>query len=155
MHEASLAILIRVQPNKCEQGILDAQGARQEQRESVHGGTRSDQALLITTGAWRLIKATTHILMEGAPAGIDLAEVRSAMTEAAGVERVHDLHIWTLTSGVEALSAHVLLRPDCSARDRSAVLASLKRILHTRFIIEHTTIQIEDGRQENLGVRGW
>jgi cobalt-zinc-cadmium efflux system protein len=101
-------------------------------------------ALLIAAGAWRLLKETTHILMEGAPAGIDLAEVRQAMTEAKGVEKVHDLHIWTLTSGVEALSAHVLLEADCSTGDRRAVLATLREVLHSRFKIEHTTIQIEE-----------
>jgi cobalt-zinc-cadmium efflux system protein len=106
-------------------------------------------ALLIAAGAWRLLKETTHILMEGAPAGIDLAEVRSAMAEAKGVEKVHDLHVWTLTSGVETLSAHVLLEPDCRTRDRKAVLATLQEILHTRFSIDHTTIQIEEEPQEH------
>jgi cobalt-zinc-cadmium efflux system protein len=69
------------------------------------------------------------------------------MTEARGVEWVHDLHVWTLTSGVEALSAHVLLKPECSAPDRKAVLMTLQEILRTRFKIKHTTIQIEEERQ--------
>jgi cobalt-zinc-cadmium efflux system protein len=103
-------------------------------------------AVLIAGGAWRLIKETSHILMEGAPANINLDDVRSAMSEAKGVEKVHDLHIWTLTSGVEALSAHVLLEPECSTPDRKAVLATLQETLHTRFNIEHTTIQIEEER---------
>jgi len=101
-------------------------------------------ALLIAAGSWRLLRETTHILMEGAPPRIDLAEVRSAMAEARGVEKVHDLHIWTLTSGFEALSAHVLLKPDCSTRDRKAVLTALQEILHARYNIDHTTIQIEE-----------
>lgn len=101
-------------------------------------------AVLIAIGAWRLLKETTHILMEGAPVGIDLAEVRAAMTAARGVDRVHDLHIWTLTSGVEALSAHVVLQSDCSANDRKAVLERLQQILRTQFRVEHTTIQIEE-----------
>jgi len=104
-------------------------------------------ALLVASGAWRLIEETSHILMEGAPANIDIAEVRTAMTEAPGVQKVHDLHIWTLTSGVESLCAHVLLRPDCSSRDRKAVPATLVRILQERLKIEHPTIQIEEEQQ--------
>jgi cobalt-zinc-cadmium efflux system protein len=71
---------------------------------------------------------------------MDLAEIASAMREVAGVRQVHDLHVWTLTSGKYAMSGHVLV-DDVAASGR--ILRELHALLHGRFDIDHTTIQVE------------
>ena len=80
------------------------------------------------------------MLLEGAPPHLDVSEIESALCAAPGVQRVHDLHVWTLTSGREAMSAHVVVAPDAS-KDR--ILEDLHVILHARFGIDHTTLQLE------------
>jgi cobalt-zinc-cadmium efflux system protein len=98
--------------------------------------------LLILAGAGRLILEITHILMEGVPRHLDLAIVTGEMREARGVSEVHDLHIWTIASGLYALSAHLVVKePDAGRND--AILDDVKRRLRERFAIEHTTLQIE------------
>src|SRR5581483_8155632 len=81
-----------------------------------------------------------NVLLEGTPAHLELAEIEAAMTAVAGVRRVHDLHVWTLTSGREAMSAHVVVH---DVRESERLLDALHALLHTRFGIDHTTIQIE------------
>jgi cobalt-zinc-cadmium efflux system protein len=78
--------------------------------------------------------------MEGVPPHLDIQEIEAAMTTVAGVRAVHDLHIWTLTSGKEAMSSHVVV-DNLTAGDR--MLRELHKLLHERFGIEHTTIQLE------------
>ncbi len=97
-------------------------------------------ALLILPRTWSLLRQAVNILLEGAPPHLDVTEIEAAMREAQGVRRVHDLHVWTLTSGREAMSAHVVVDPDAPG-DR--ILDALHVILHARFGIDHTTIQIE------------
>lgn len=97
---------------------------------------------LITYGAWQIIRDTVVILMEGAPRGLDLAEVRKAMLEVPGVDDVHDLHVWALSDGYRLLSAHVSV-PDQALADTSTLLADIKFLLHQRFHIEHATIEPE------------
>jgi cobalt-zinc-cadmium efflux system protein len=96
--------------------------------------------LFIVPRTWTLIKQSVDILLEATPAHIDLAEVASAMREVGGVRQVHDLHIWTLTSGKYAMSGHVVVE-NIAASDR--VLRDLHALLHGRFDIDHTTIQVE------------
>jgi cobalt-zinc-cadmium efflux system protein len=101
-------------------------------------------ALLVTYSSWNLLKQAIAILMESTPAHLDVDQVRSAMAETSGAREVHDLHIWTITSGMVSLSAHVTL---AEGHDQAAVLESLRVALHDRFGIDHITIQIEpDGR---------
>lgn len=95
--------------------------------------------LLIMRGAWRLVREAVDVLLENAPAHIDAEAVRAAMCEVPGVRAVHDLHVWTLTSGVVALSAHAIA-PDAASHQR--VLAALHDTV-ARFGIAHTTIQLE------------
>jgi len=96
--------------------------------------------LLVIYSAWRLVAESVSVLMESAPRGIDVDEVRSVMAAVPGVVGVHDLHVWTITSGLDSLSAHV----DVSdGRRPSEILAELRRVLHERFGIDHITIQIE------------
>jgi cobalt-zinc-cadmium efflux system protein len=94
---------------------------------------------LILVGSWRLLKEPVDVLLEAAPAGMDVSAVGSAMVAEADVLEVHDLHIWTVTSGFPALSAHVVVRPGC---DRDRVLRRVERMLDDQFRITHTTLQM-------------
>jgi len=78
--------------------------------------------------------------MEGTPPGIDVDEVRHAILSVPGVCEVHDLHVWTITSGMVALSAHVAVPGDSS---RPQLLAGIRELLDHRFGIDHVTIQVE------------
>jgi len=97
-------------------------------------------ALLILPRTWTLLRQAVNVLLEGAPAHLDVTEIESALCAAPGVRRVHDLHVWTLTSGREAMSAHVVVGPDTPA---DKILEDLHVLLHARFGIDHTTIQVE------------
>jgi cobalt-zinc-cadmium efflux system protein len=98
---------------------------------------------LILLGAFRLILEITDILMESVPGHLDVGEVQRGMAAAeAGVVAVHDLHIWTISSGLYALSAHVVVAPDAIGRN-DEILTAVKLTLRDRFQIRHATIQIE------------
>ncbi|WP_276352229.1 cation diffusion facilitator family transporter [Cohnella caldifontis] len=97
-------------------------------------------ALLILKSAWSVIQHTVHILMEGTPAAIDHDEVKAALLAIEGVQDVHDLHIWTITSGFDSLSCHLLIEDH---GDSQAVLQHAIRLVEERFKIVHTTIQVE------------
>src|SRR5687767_9113917 len=97
-------------------------------------------ALLIVWSSWHLVRESTNVLLEGTPAHINLAAVEDAILETAGVNDVHDLHLWTITSGREALSAHVIHAHSISQPD---LLRELRAKLHDRFGVDHLTIQME------------
>jgi cobalt-zinc-cadmium efflux system protein len=105
--------------------------------------------LLIVWSSWRLIRDATNILLEGTPAHINLRAVETAILETQGVAAVHDLHVWTITSGREALSAHVVHREQVSP---AMLLRELRGKLHERFGVDHLTIQMEtpDADDETL-----
>jgi len=113
---------------------------------SVYGWYRADAlfsagiALLIIWSSWHLIKESTNVLLEGTPAHINLASVEEAIRTTLGVEGVHDLHVWTITSGREALSAHVVHAP---AVVQPELLKELRVKLHDRFGLDHLTLQME------------
>lgn len=96
--------------------------------------------LFILPRTWALVRQALHILMEGVPPHLNIREIEAAMTTVPGVHAVHDLHVWTLTSGKEAMSSHVVV-DDLAAGHR--ILGALHTLLHERFGIEHTTIQLE------------
>jgi cobalt-zinc-cadmium efflux system protein len=96
--------------------------------------------LMILPRTYALLKQAVNVLLEGVPPHLDLGEIELALCEAAGVKRVHDLHVWTLTSGREAMSAHVEVE---RGTPPARILDDLHLILHARFGIDHTTIQIE------------
>ena len=96
--------------------------------------------LLIVWSSWTLIRESTNVLLEGTPAHINLAAVEDAILETNGVNDVHDLHIWTITSGREALSAHVIHGQSISQPE---LLKELRLKLHDRFGVDHLTIQME------------
>jgi cobalt-zinc-cadmium efflux system protein len=107
-------------------------------------------ALLILASSWTILRDSVAILLEAAPASIDAEEVGRRMAGAEGVVEVHDLHIWTITSGFPALSAHVLVRggDDCHARRRE-----LEHLLASKFGLTHTTLQVEHaGESEGLQI---
>jgi len=97
-------------------------------------------SVIIIYGAWRLIVDSVNVLLEGTPSHIDLSAVESAIMETAGVGGVHDLHVWTISSGIEALSAHICHEDKTAHSD---LLASVRSVLHERFGIDHLTIQME------------
>jgi cobalt-zinc-cadmium efflux system protein len=97
-------------------------------------------ALLIVPRTWSLLKQAVNVLLEGTPPHLVLAEIEAAMCAVDGVRRVHDLHVWTLTSGREAMSAHVVVD---DVRESERLLETLHALLHARFGIDHTTIQLE------------
>jgi cobalt-zinc-cadmium efflux system protein len=97
-------------------------------------------SLIIVFSAGNLIRESVNVLLEGTPAHINLAAVEDAILETEGVNGIHDLHIWTITSGIEALSAHV--RHDESIV-QTELLKNLRQRLHEKFGIDHLTIQME------------
>ena len=96
-------------------------------------------AVLILLGSWRLLSEPVNVLMEAAPEGVDVQEVGTAMCSVPGVREVHDLHVWTVTSGFPALAAHIRSDPSESADD---VRERVEAVLHERFGLEHTTLQV-------------
>ncbi|MDX6403653.1 MAG: cobalt-zinc-cadmium efflux system protein [Blastocatellia bacterium] len=96
--------------------------------------------VLIVWSSWHLIRDATNVLLEGTPAHINLAAVEAVIMETEGVSDVHDLHVWTITSGREALSAHVIHAYSISQSD---LLKELRAKLLDRFGVDHLTIQME------------
>lgn len=100
-------------------------------------------ALLIGFGAWKIMKQTISILMEATPSGVDLQAVAEVIRTIPGVHGVHDLHVWSLTSGKNALSCHVVLDGHLTIRDSQQILRNIEHnLLHQK--ITHVTIQTED-----------
>lgn len=102
---------------------------------------------LVLASSWRLIKEPFDVLMEAAPAGLDVDGMGEAICTEEGVRSVHDLHVWTVTSGFGAVAAHVVVSRDC---DRDLVRRRLELTLHERFGIEHTTLQMEEEADQAL-----
>lgn len=96
--------------------------------------------VLILVSSWRLVREAIHVLMEGAPRELDVDALLEAMCGVEGVVGVHDLHVWTITSGYPALAVHVVCRHE---EERDLLLARVNRLLRERFGIDHTTIQLE------------
>ena len=103
--------------------------------------------VLVLASAWSILRDSTEILLESTPRGLDVDALGRRLAGAPGVVEVHDLHVWTITSGFTALSAHVLVRPgeDCHGRRRE-----LERLLHDEFGIEHTTLQVDHAADGGL-----
>ena len=98
--------------------------------------------VIILIGSGRVLRKSLHILEEGMPEGLTATTVSEAMGLVAGVEEVHDLHVWTVSPGYVSLSAHVVLNDQSLSRSQT-VMNSLKRVLVEDFAIQHTTIQFE------------
>ncbi|MET7741749.1 cation diffusion facilitator family transporter [Streptomyces sp. NPDC005385] len=101
-------------------------------------------ALMIVPRTWKLLHETLDVLLEAAPKGVDMAEVRSHILALDGVEDIHDLHAWTITSGMPVLSAHVVVSSDVlNAIGHEKVLHELQGCLGVHFDVEHCTFQLE------------
>jgi cobalt-zinc-cadmium efflux system protein len=107
-------------------------------------------ALLVLASSWGVLRDSVSILLEAAPRGVDPKQVEAAIVRSPGVVSVHDLHVWEITSGFPALSAHVLVGADedCHGRRRE-----LEALLEDRFGIAHTTLQVDHAHQELLHIR--
>ncbi|MDG9715961.1 cation diffusion facilitator family transporter [Streptomyces sp. DH24] len=100
--------------------------------------------LMIVPRTWKLLRETVDILLEAAPKGVDMADVRAHILALDGVEDVHDLHAWTITSGMPVLSAHVVVRGDVlTALGHEKMLHELQGCLGDHFDVEHCTFQLE------------
>jgi cobalt-zinc-cadmium efflux system protein len=104
-------------------------------------------ALLIVASAWSVLRDSTAILMEQTPSGIDADQVARAIVEVPGVTSVHDLHVWRITSGFDALSAHVLVG---RGEDCHGLRQDIERVLADRFGITHTTLQVDHDASDAL-----
>jgi cobalt-zinc-cadmium efflux system protein len=100
--------------------------------------------------SWPLLRASGRVLLEAAPEGIDPGEVAAALRSNPGVTDVHDLHVWEISSGFPALSAHVLVE---QSEDCHRIRRELEGILEERFAITHTTLQVDHARQELLSIQ--
>jgi cobalt-zinc-cadmium efflux system protein len=96
--------------------------------------------LVVLVSSWGLIRESLRILMEVAPGDCEPEAIGQAIADHAGVKQVHDLHIWTITSGFPALSAHVIAE---EGTDHDRLLHDLEALIHDRFQITHTTLQID------------
>jgi cobalt-zinc-cadmium efflux system protein len=106
---------------------------------------------LMLRAAWGLLGETGRILLEAAPEGYAPGEITSAITSQPGVASVHDVHVWLITSGFPALSAHVLVRPPA---DCHQVRRDLEQLLCERFSLDHTTLQVDHAPDELLTIDG-
>jgi cobalt-zinc-cadmium efflux system protein len=99
---------------------------------------------LILPRTWRLLREAIEILLEASPKGIDLDEIREHMGALPGIREVHELHVWTITSGLPVLSAHVVVDPAVIEHGQSAImLDKLQACLRGHFDLEHSTFQLE------------
>ena len=97
---------------------------------------------LVARSAYSIVRSSTHILLEGAPSELDMREILTALKQLDGVVDVHDLHIWTISSGMDALSGHVVVR-DQMLSESNKLLSKINTVLAERYNITHTTIQME------------
>ena len=108
--------------------------------------------VIVLLSSFGLIRQSLRILLEVAPEECDPEEIGQALAEAEGVKQVHDLHIWTITSGFPALSAHIVAEPGA---DHDRLLHQLQALLHDRFELSHTTLQIDrDHGHQLLHIHG-
>jgi len=106
-------------------------------------------AASMLAAAWPLLRRSSGILLEAAPEGVKPSEIAGALRAQAGVTDVHDLHVWEISSGFPALSAHVLVEP---GDDCHRIRRELEQILRDRFAITHTTLQVDHARRGLLTI---
>jgi cobalt-zinc-cadmium efflux system protein len=97
---------------------------------------------LVARGAYLIVRSSTHILLEGAPRELDILEIADTLKQLEGVVDVHDLHVWTISTGMDALSGHVVVH-DQMLSESGKLLSEIKKLLGERYNITHTTIQLE------------
>ena len=104
-------------------------------------------SVLVLFSSWRLIKEPVDVLMEAAPANLDVDRVGASICGVEGVRSVHDLHVWTVTAGFGAIAAHVVV---ARGADRDRIRQQLELLLRESYAIEHTTLQIEEEAEGGL-----
>ncbi|EYF02960.1 Cobalt-zinc-cadmium resistance protein CzcD [Chondromyces apiculatus DSM 436] len=102
---------------------------------------------LILWGGWRLVRDTSHVLMEGSPAAMDLAAVEETIRSVQGVKDLHDLHVWSISEGYDVLTVHVVIAPDHHGTEVAAAVNRRMREVHG---LSHCTVQPEATRPEGL-----
>ncbi|HEX7525716.1 MAG TPA: cation diffusion facilitator family transporter [Gaiellaceae bacterium] len=107
-------------------------------------------AALMVRSSWSLIRESGRIFLEASPAGIDPDDVARALVDDPDVAEVHDLHVWTVTSGFPALAAHVLVAPGIDCHDARR---RLQHLLEERFDLHHTTLQVDHLARRSQGVK--
>ncbi|GGO84364.1 putative cation transporter [Nocardioides phosphati] len=157
---AAVALLARA-----NRSSLNVEGAYQHVLTDLYGfiGTAIAGVVILTTGwmpadtiatllvvvlmlhaAWGLLRQSGRVLLEGAPEHVELAEVRADLLAVDHVLDVHDLHAWTITSGLPALTAHLVVEDGCFQDGHTAaLLAEVQQALHAKFDVEHSTFQFE------------
>ena len=105
-------------------------------------------AIWIIPRTWRLLSECTNILMEGSPTDISVSELKIAMEKVEGVREIHDVHVWSITSDLKAMSSHLSLEADAYAED---VLKKVTALVQEEFQISHTTIQVEESECASNG----
>jgi cobalt-zinc-cadmium efflux system protein len=100
-------------------------------------------AAIVIWSAWGLLRATLHVLLEGAPSHLRSEDIERALAESSGVESIHHVHLWSLASDVPALSAHVVLEGEMSLHDAQDKGDQLKLMLEEQFGISHVTLELE------------
>lgn len=117
------------------------------------GWTRADGiaalvvAAVMLRSAWGLLRDSGRVLLEAAPEGLDVGEIARALAGYPHVASIHDLHVWEISSGFPSLSAHVLVH---AGDDCHAIRRELERLLHERFHIDHTTLQVDHASEVRL-----
>ena len=101
---------------------------------------------LVARSAYSIVRNSTRILLEGAPSELDMREILVTLKRLNGVVDVHDLHVWTISTGMDALSGHVVVR-DQMLSESSKLLSEINKVLAERYNITHTTIQMEHERE--------
>jgi cobalt-zinc-cadmium efflux system protein len=101
---------------------------------------------LVARSAYTIVRTSTHILLEGAPRDLDMQQVIATIKQLDGVVDVHDLHVWTISTGMNALSGHVVVR-DQMLSQSSKLLNEINSTLADRYSISHTTIQLESEQE--------
>jgi cobalt-zinc-cadmium efflux system protein len=104
-------------------------------------------AALVVYSAWSLVRQSVSVLMESVPGDVDVDAIRQALLGLPGVGGVHDLHVWSITSGLTALSAHIELADDGAHHN---VLEAARQVLGSTFAIHHSTIQIDRSNEREL-----
>jgi cobalt-zinc-cadmium efflux system protein len=99
-------------------------------------------AVFIARGGFKIAKESAHILLEGAPSHVDIEEIRASILKIEKVSEVHDLHVWTIASGMNALSGHIVV-PDQILSEADKAVQAINRMLLEKYGITHTTLQVE------------
>jgi cobalt-zinc-cadmium efflux system protein len=117
-------------------------------------------AVFIARSGFKIAKDSAHILLEGAPSHVDIEEIRASILKIEKVLEVHDLHVWTIASGMNALSGHIVV-PDQILSEADKAVQAINRMLLEKYGITHTTLQVEPEKKvsfrrgsNNLGDRG-